>query len=127
MIFILLHFKQFLFFKGTLTRFELKFFKIYFLMSRILNMDVFNALTKCESLISSYKRVKEVRILCSVNKARVLFCLHMYCIGTDLNQMLLFVVDNIINEHIESVYLGFANDFVKEIVISVLYIICKQI
>lgn len=90
-------------------------------------MDVFNALTKFESLISSYKRVKDVRILCSVNKAGVLFCLHMCCIGTDLNQMLLFVVDKIITEHIESVYLGFANDFVKEIVISVLYIICKQI
>lgn len=41
--------------------------------------------------------------------------------------MLLYVVDKIIYEHFESVKLVCQSYFVKEIVISLLHIICKQI
>lgn len=37
--------------------------------------------------------------------SKPLYCLRMYCIAKSFNLMWLFVVDKIIYEHIESVYL----------------------
>lgn len=45
------------------------------LMSRMVNIGIVPVSSKFESLILSYKRVTEVRNLCSVNKARVLLML----------------------------------------------------
>lgn len=71
-------------------------------MPRIVNMDVF----KFESKISRYKQVADVRILCFVYKAgallALLFTYVLYWYGYHL--MLLFAVDKIVYEHIESVY-----------------------
>lgn len=41
-------------------------------MNRMVNMGIFNTLSKLESQILSYKQDTEFEILCFVNKARVL-------------------------------------------------------
>lgn len=40
-------------------------------MNRMVNMGIFNALSKLESQILSYKQDTEFEILCFVNKARL--------------------------------------------------------
>lgn len=100
-------------------------FILSYLMSKIISMGVFNTLSKLESPISSYKRVTEVKMFCkqSLSLVIVYICVIMIC----FNLMLLVVVGKIIDEPIEPVYLVSTSYFVKEIVISLLYIICKQI
>lgn len=67
-------------------------------------MNVYNASSKFEGLISSYMQVSEVRIFCFVNKARVLLLFTGICVlyWYKLSQSnVLFVVDYIIYKHIE--------------------------
>lgn len=64
-------------------------------MSRMENMNVINASSKFEGLISSYKQVSEVRIFCFVNKARVLLLFTGICVldWYKFQSNVLFVVD----------------------------------
>lgn len=64
----------------------------------MINMSNFNASSKFECQIPSYKLETKFEILCFV------VITYMWCIGITLNQVLLFA-DNIVKEHIESVYL----------------------
>lgn len=93
-------FKLFLWFKGTLTEFELNILNFIFLffMYRMILTSIYNASSKFKSQILSYKQETKFEILCFV------VITYMWCIGITLNQMLLFA-DYIVKEHIESVYL----------------------
>lgn len=59
------------------------------------NMNVINASSKFEGLISSYMQVSEVRIFCFVNKARVLLLFTGICVlyWYKFQSNVLFVVD----------------------------------
>lgn len=65
-------------------------------MSRTVNIDVFNALSKFESRLMSYNRVTGVRIHYFVNKAQILFLYTNVSFWYNFNLMLLFVIDKII-------------------------------
>lgn len=101
-----------LLFKGTWTRCE-------FIFSI--------AWTKSESQISSYKRITEVRILCFVNKARVLLMFTYLLPWYKFLSNVTVCCDEIIYKPIESVYLVSTSKFDKEMAISLLYSICKRI
>ena len=60
--------------KGTWTRFHVKFsnFVFPFSMCILINIEVYNTMSKFETRISSYKQDTEFIILCFVNKARML-------------------------------------------------------
>lgn len=73
-------------------------------MFRMVNKNIFNALSKFESQIWRKNGVTVIRILCFVNKARVLLLFTYVLYLKSVNIMLLFVVDRIIYENIESVY-----------------------
>ena len=73
-------------------------------MSRTVNIDVFNALTKFESQISSYKRIKEVRILSLVNKARVQLMFTYLLYWYKFQSNVVVCCDEIIYEPTESVF-----------------------
>lgn len=79
-------------------------------MFRMVNMGIFDALSKFESQILSYKQDVEFEILCFVIKAR----------------MLLSSVDNINYKHIKSVYLVYHESFCQINGNSILFIICKK-
>lgn len=63
----------------------------------MVNMSIFNASSKLESQILSYNQDTKFYF-------KSWYCLHMCSIGKSFNQMLLSSVDDIIYEHIESVY-----------------------
>ena len=67
----------------------------------LINIEVYNAMSKFESQISSYKQDTEFIILCFVKKARKCQFLQMCCIGVSFNQMYLSFVENSIYEDIE--------------------------
>lgn len=96
-------------------------------LSRIVNIDVFNSLTKFESQISSYKRVAEVRILCFVNKARVLLIFTYLLYWYKVQSNVAVFCNNFFYEPSESVCLVYTSYFDKEMAISLLYSIRKQI
>lgn len=96
-------------------------------MSRIVNKNVFNALTKFKSQVSSYKRVTEGIILCFVNKARVPLMFTYWLYWYKFQSNVAVCCNEIIYEPIESVYLVSTSYFDKEMAISLLYSIRKQI
>lgn len=62
-------------------------------LSRMVNMDILNALSKFERKILSNKRVTEVGIFCFVKKARDVIVLNiMCCIGISYSLTLLFLL-----------------------------------
>lgn len=91
-------------------------------------MGISNNLSKFESQILSYKKVTEFEILSYVNKARVLFLLHMFIheYWYEFKSNVAFLVDYIFYEHNKSVYLVCHIHFSNEVVISVLFVICKN-
>lgn len=95
-------------------------------MFRMVSMGIFNTLLKFENQLLSYKQDTEFKILCFVNIAQALL-LFMCHIALSFNQMLFSSVDDIIYEHIESVYLVCHESFCQRNGSSILYIICKQL
>lgn len=91
-------------------------------------MGISNNLSKFESQILSYKKVSEFEIFSYVNKARVLLLLHMFIheYWYEFKSNVAFLVDYIFYEHNKSVYLVCQIHFSKEVVISVLFVICKN-
>lgn len=72
-------------------------------MSRMVIMDVFNALTNFESQIQSYKHDTEVRILFFVNKDRFLLKLTYVMHWNKFQSNVAYFINKIIYEHIKSV------------------------
>lgn len=93
----------------------------------MVNMVILNDSPKFESQLLSYKQDKEVEILCSVNKARVLLLLtymwYCYVFQSNVAVWLIILFINTLNKFI----LFGMSHFVREMGISVLCIICKQI
>lgn len=75
----------------------------------MVNMGIFNALSKLESQILSYKQDTEFEIPCFVNKARVLLLFKRFVFK--FQSMFLSSVDNIIYNYIESVHLACHESF----------------
>lgn len=92
----------------------------------MVSMGIFNTLLKFENQLLSYKQDTEFKILCFVNIAQALL-LFMCHIALSFNQMF-SSVDDIIYEHIESVYLVCHESFCQRNGNFLQYIIiCKQI
>lgn len=51
---------------------------LHFIMSRMVNMNIFYALTKIKSLISSYKQNTKDEILCFVKQSSSLVIVYIY-------------------------------------------------
>lgn len=74
-------------------------------MSRMVNMGIVPVSSKFESLILSYKRVTEVRNLCSVNKARVMLMITYLLYWYEFQSNVAACCNQIIYEPSEPVYL----------------------
>lgn len=93
-------------------------------MSRMVIMDVFNALTNFESQIQSYKHDTEVRILFFVNKDRFLLKLTYVMHWNKFPMLLILLIKSFMNT-LNQFNLFTTCNFVKEM--FVLDNICKQI
>lgn len=84
-----------------------------------------NDSSKFKSQILRYKQGTELDVLCYVHETRVLLLFYMCTFNyvvlvLSFNQMLLFLVNNIIYKHIGSVYFVWNELFCQEKAISIL-------
>lgn len=89
-------------------------------MSRIVNIDDLNALTKCDTQILSYERVEEARIICFVNKAKVLLTLTYVLLWYKSQYNVAVLCWGFFYEHIKLVNRVLISYFVKEMAMSLL-------